>query len=180
MRPANWRDDAACLDADPDLFFPVGTTGPALLQVDQAKRICRGCPARTPCLAWALDQGIGAGIGEVPQRKSGAPCAEPGIRRRPAGQAAEGAFEGNMAETGTMLPVIEAFMTDCRLPDVTVVADAGMISEANQKAIEAAGLSFIPRMRIPNVPMWSPSGTASTPASRSPTGTSLPSHGRPG
>ncbi len=85
-----------------------------------------------------------------------------------------------MAETGTMLPVIEAFMTDCRLPDVTVLADAGMISEANQKAIEAAGLSFIPGMRIPNVPTWSPSGTASTPASRSPTGTSLPSHGRPG
>ncbi len=56
MRPANWRHDAACLDADPDLFFPVGTTGPPLLQVDQAKRICRGCPVRTPCLVWALDQ----------------------------------------------------------------------------------------------------------------------------
>ena len=39
-----------------------------------------------------------------------------------------------------------------RLPDVTVVADAGMISEANQKAIEAAGLSFILGMRIPDVP----------------------------
>ena len=84
--------------------------------------------------------------GEVPQRKSGAPCAEPGIRhrRRPAGQAAEGAFEGNMAETGTMLPVIEAFMTDCRLPDVTVLADAGMISEANQKAIRPPGCRSSP------------------------------------
>ena len=49
------------------------------------------------------------------------------------------AFEGNKAETKTMLPVIEAFMAARRLPDVTVVADAGMISEANQKAIEAAG-----------------------------------------
>jgi hypothetical protein len=37
------------------------------------------------------------------------------------------------------------------LPDVTVVADAGMISEANQKAIEAAGLSFILGMKIPDV-----------------------------
>ena len=43
------------------------------------------------------------------------------------------AFEGNKAETKTMLPVIEAFMTAHQLPDVTVVADAGMISEANQK-----------------------------------------------
>ncbi len=38
------------------------------------------------------------------------------------------------------------------LPDVTVVADAGMISEANQKAIEAARLSFILGMKIPHVP----------------------------
>ena len=51
-----------------------------------------------------------------------------------------------------MLPVIEAFMAAHRLPDVTVVADAGMISEANQKAIEAAGLSFILGMKIPDVP----------------------------
>ncbi len=62
------------------------------------------------------------------------------------------AFEGNKAETRTMLPVIEAFMTAHQLPDVTVVADAGMVSEANQKAIEAAGLSFILGMRIPQVP----------------------------
>jgi hypothetical protein len=62
------------------------------------------------------------------------------------------AFEGNRAETKTMLPVIEAFMAAHQLPDVTVVADAGMISEANQKQIEAAGLSFILGMKIPHVP----------------------------
>jgi len=62
------------------------------------------------------------------------------------------AFEGNKAETKTMLPVIEAFMAAHRLPDVTVVADAGMISEANQNQIEAAGLSFILGMKIPRVP----------------------------
>jgi hypothetical protein len=62
------------------------------------------------------------------------------------------AFEGNRAETKTMLPVIEKFMAAHRLPDVTIVADAGMISEANQKAIEAAGLSFILGMKIPDVP----------------------------
>lgn len=62
------------------------------------------------------------------------------------------AFEGNRAETATMLPVIRAFMTAHRLSDVTVVADAGMISSANQKAIEAEGLSFILGARIPTVP----------------------------
>jgi len=58
------------------------------------------------------------------------------------------AFEGNKA----MLPVIQAFMTAHQLPDVTVVADAGMVSEANQNQIEAAGLSFILGKRIPEVP----------------------------
>ena len=62
------------------------------------------------------------------------------------------AFEGDKGETKTMLPVIEKFMAAHRLPDVTVVADAGMISDANRKAIEAAGLSFILGMRIPDVP----------------------------
>jgi hypothetical protein len=54
------------------------------------------------------------------------------------------AFEGNKAETRTMLPVIEKFMAAHGLPDVTVVADADMISEASQKAIEAAVLIFGP------------------------------------
>ncbi len=62
------------------------------------------------------------------------------------------AFEGNRAETKTMLPVIEQFMAAHQLPDVTVVADAGMISDANMKAIEAAGLSFILGMKVPDVP----------------------------
>jgi hypothetical protein len=62
------------------------------------------------------------------------------------------AFEGNRAETRTMLPVIESFMAAHQLPDVTVVADAGMVSEANQKQIEAAGLSFILGAKIPYVP----------------------------
>jgi hypothetical protein len=62
------------------------------------------------------------------------------------------AFEGNKAETRTMLPVIEAFMAAHQLPDVTVVADAGMISDANMKAIEGAGLSFILGMKVPDVP----------------------------
>ena len=62
------------------------------------------------------------------------------------------AFEGNKAETATMLPVINAFKAAHQLTDVTVVADAGMISEANQVAIQVAGLSFILGTRIPFLP----------------------------
>lgn len=62
------------------------------------------------------------------------------------------AFEGNTAETKTILPVLEAFMAAHRLPEVTVVADAGMLSEANLAAIEDAGLRFIVGARIPEVP----------------------------
>ena len=62
------------------------------------------------------------------------------------------AFEGNKAETATMLPVIEAFKKAHQLTDVTVVADAGMISESNQVALAAAGLSFILGARIPFLP----------------------------
>jgi len=46
------------------------------------------------------------------------------------------AFEGSRAETKAMLPVIRSFMAAHRLTDVTVVADAGMISDANRRAIE--------------------------------------------
>ncbi len=51
-----------------------------------------------------------------------------------------------------MLPVINAFKTAYGLSEVTVVADVGMISESNQKALQAAGLSFILGSRIPREP----------------------------
>lgn len=58
-------------------------------------------------------------------------------------------FEGNKAETKTMLPTITSFMAVHHLSDVTIVADAGMVSEANREAIEDAGLSYIIGARIP-------------------------------
>jgi hypothetical protein len=62
------------------------------------------------------------------------------------------AFEGNTIETATMVPVINAFKAAHQLTDVTVVADAGMISEANQIALQVAGLSFILGTRMPYLP----------------------------
>lgn len=58
----DWRDDAACLDEDPELFFPIGTTGPAVQQIEDAKDVCADCPVIGTCLAYALDTGQDHGV----------------------------------------------------------------------------------------------------------------------
>jgi WhiB family redox-sensing transcriptional regulator len=58
----NWRDHAACRHEDPDLFFPIGTTGPALVQTRQAEAVCGRCPVRDQCLDWAMETGQTIGI----------------------------------------------------------------------------------------------------------------------
>lgn len=58
----DWRHHAACRDEDPELFFPVGTSGPAVLQIAEAKTVCRRCPVASECLSWALDSGQDAGV----------------------------------------------------------------------------------------------------------------------
>ena len=58
----DWRHHALCRDEDPELFFPIGTTGPAALQVEEAKTVCRRCPSVTDCLQWALETGQDAGV----------------------------------------------------------------------------------------------------------------------
>lgn len=58
----DWRHDAACRDEDPELFFPVGTSGPALLQITEAKLVCQRCPVNVECLGWALNSGQTDGI----------------------------------------------------------------------------------------------------------------------
>lgn len=58
----NWRHEAACRWEDPDLFFPVGSSGPALLQIEEAKAVCHRCPVRENCLQWALEGGQDLGV----------------------------------------------------------------------------------------------------------------------
>src|SRR5215472_11732668 len=76
------------------------------------------------------------------------------------------AFEGNKAETTTMLPTLKAFIAAHRLVDITVVADAGMLSEANKAAIEAAGLGFILGNRFTHIPYVIDEWPSRIPASR--------------
>jgi WhiB family redox-sensing transcriptional regulator len=66
----DWRDHAACRRQDPDLFFPVSTSGASLPQIETARRVCQLCPVQTPCLRWALDTGQVSGIwGGTPEEE---------------------------------------------------------------------------------------------------------------
>jgi len=57
-----WLSLAACRSYDPSLFFPVGTTGPSIREIEKAKRICRGCEVQAECLQYALGNGAQHGI----------------------------------------------------------------------------------------------------------------------
>jgi WhiB family redox-sensing transcriptional regulator len=57
-----WRDRAACLGVDPELFFPDGNAGRALLQIEEAKTFCRRCEVAQTCLKWAMESGQDAGV----------------------------------------------------------------------------------------------------------------------
>ena len=69
----SWRRLAICRDTDPELFFPVGTTGQALLQIAKAKSVCCECPVQTECLEFAMetnqDTGIWGGLSEEERRQ---------------------------------------------------------------------------------------------------------------
>ena len=57
-----WRDRATCLGEDPELFFPTGSTGRALVQIEEARAICQRCEVVDTCLDWAIESGQRAGV----------------------------------------------------------------------------------------------------------------------
>lgn len=61
-RETAWIERAACIGEDPELFFPVGSTAPAVRQAARAKRVCAACPVRGECLRWSLDTCQDAGV----------------------------------------------------------------------------------------------------------------------
>ena len=63
-----------------------------------------------------------------------------------------GCFEGNKAETATIVPIIKDFQARHDLADMVVVADAGMLSAGNLEAFEEAGLRFIVGSRATKAP----------------------------
>ena len=59
----DWRESAACIHQDLNLFFPVSTVGAAAeQQIAAAKRVCASCPVQRDCLEWSLDVGPEFGI----------------------------------------------------------------------------------------------------------------------
>jgi WhiB family redox-sensing transcriptional regulator len=58
----NWRDNAACLGENPELFFVTGNTGPAQRQIEEAKAICHRCEVIDACLRWASESGQETGV----------------------------------------------------------------------------------------------------------------------
>ncbi|MER5601132.1 WhiB family transcriptional regulator [Streptomyces sp. NPDC002265] len=85
----SWRERAACRDVDPDLFFPIGTAGLTLVQIDEAKAVCARCPVRERCLQWALDvgqvEGIWGGTTESERRATRRRSARKDVKRIGAG-----------------------------------------------------------------------------------------------
>lgn len=68
----DWRTTAACSDKDPELFFPLGSAGTAVQQLEEAKAVCRSCDVATECLKCALetnqDYGVWGGLSEDERR----------------------------------------------------------------------------------------------------------------
>lgn len=82
----DWRNYAACLYEDPELFFPKGNTGPAILQIEEAKKVCLRCDVRSRCLEWALeagqDHGVWGGLSEDERRALRRRNARVGVREQ--------------------------------------------------------------------------------------------------
>ena len=69
--PDRGLSGAACVGADPDLFFP--EPGDTFAE-RRAKAICAGCPVRTACLAGAIDRAEPVGIfGGLTETERGMP-----------------------------------------------------------------------------------------------------------
>ena len=65
----NWRQDAACRGQDPELFF-LGRTGPAWMQLQEAKRVCGTCSVARRAYAGPSKQVSTTESGEVPANKN--------------------------------------------------------------------------------------------------------------
>ena len=68
----DWVYRARCRTEDPELFFPIGTTPTAMVQIEAAKAVCQLCDVREECLQWAMateqEAGVWGGLSEDERR----------------------------------------------------------------------------------------------------------------
>jgi WhiB family redox-sensing transcriptional regulator len=69
----DWQSQGACLNADPDVFFPISVAGASATQIRTARAICAGCRVRSDCIDFALEhpeiQGIWGGTTDDERKK---------------------------------------------------------------------------------------------------------------
>lgn len=58
----SWRSAARCSEMDTTMFFPIGVTGSAEMQIQTAKAICTSCPVEDKCLEYAINTNQEYGI----------------------------------------------------------------------------------------------------------------------
>ncbi len=62
LASGDWASQGACHDEDPELFFPITSSGPGRRQIARAKAVCARCLVRAECLSYALDSGQESGV----------------------------------------------------------------------------------------------------------------------
>jgi WhiB family transcriptional regulator, redox-sensing transcriptional regulator len=69
----DWQSQGACLNADPDVFFPISVAGASATQIRTARAICAGCAVRSDCIDFAVEnreiQGIWGGTTDDERKK---------------------------------------------------------------------------------------------------------------
>jgi WhiB family redox-sensing transcriptional regulator len=74
-----WLDAGACRNEDPELFFPITSSGPSAQQIEAAKAVCQRCGVQDQCLHYALEShqsyGVWGGTSEEERGRMSAPHA---------------------------------------------------------------------------------------------------------
>jgi WhiB family redox-sensing transcriptional regulator len=67
----DWVQQGNCRSQDPEIFFPVSSTGIGRADTEQAIAVCRSCTVRQECLRWALRAGEAHGVwgGTTPEER---------------------------------------------------------------------------------------------------------------
>lgn len=134
----DWRIRAACRAADPELFFPSGTTALAGKQAMEAKAVCARCPIRGECLGWAMetkqDHGVWGGLDEFERR-----AARRQLRWHRRSNSRERRRLRYLSPVGETAALAQVPLARTRVPGRGVVSNSGAGSMPGAGATEGGG-----------------------------------------